>query len=335
MSQTPRTGSRDESRAPRRRRDGLTVTPTREEVQRARILTAMRAALLDRGIEQSSVSRVLSDAKIPRPAFYQLFDDRDDCVAAVIGEAIERAREQAAAAMAEHASWAERVRAGLGALLELFDEQPDLARLCVIHSRHAATATLRGAAVQALVSVIAQGAGENGFAGAEPVTAEATVAGVLGVIEADLQARRPTPLVELLGPLMSFIVRPYQGAAAARKQLARGQGSSRPRRARRKPAELPPGLRITYRTIRVLGAIAEQPGMTNLQIARSAEIDDQGQVSKLLKRLAGLELIENTGKGQAHGQANRWRLRAPGNAVLERIGVGGRRGSADGRDAAL
>ncbi|HEY2569824.1 MAG TPA: helix-turn-helix domain-containing protein [Solirubrobacteraceae bacterium] len=296
----------------------------------------MRAALLDRSIEHVGVSRVLADAKIPRAVFYQLFVDRDDCVAVVIGEAIETARAQAAQAMDEQTSWARRVRAGLGALLGLFDEERELARLCVIHSRHeaSATATLRASALQALVSVIAQGAGENGV-GPEPVTAEATVAGVLGVIEANLQARHAVPLVELLGPLMSFIVRPYEGAAAARKQLARGSGSIRSRRPRRKPADLPAGLRVTYRTVRVLGAIAEHPGMTNLQIARCAEIDDQGQVSKLLKRLAALELIENTGKGQAHGQANRWRLRAQGKAVLERIGVGGRRGSAEARDAAL
>jgi DNA-binding MarR family transcriptional regulator len=85
---------------------------------------------------------------------------------------------------------------------------------------------------------------------------------------------------------------------------------------------VPDGLRVTYRTVRVLGAIAERPGMSNMEVARRADVVDQGQVSKLLKRLAGLGLIENTGGGQAHGQANRWRVRAEGRAFLEAIGVG-------------
>ena len=41
-------------------------------------------------------------------------------------------------------------------------------------------------------------------------------------------------------------------------------------------------MRLTYRTVRVLGAVGEHPGASNREIAERAGISDQGQISKLL-----------------------------------------------------
>jgi DNA-binding IclR family transcriptional regulator len=76
-------------------------------------------------------------------------------------------------------------------------------------------------------------------------------------------------------------------------------------------------MRLTYRTLTVLGVVAEQRGLANNQIGKRAGIRDQGQISKLLARLAHLGLMENTGKGQAAGGSNAWRL-TPKGAQLER-----------------
>jgi len=68
---------------------------------------------------------------------------------------------------------------------------------------------------------------------------------------------------------------------------------------------------MTYRTGRVLAAIAELGGRgsdpSNREVAIAAGVLDEGQMSKLLKRLEGLGLIENTGEGQSKGKANAWR----------------------------
>ncbi|MGO8906444.1 MAG: MarR family transcriptional regulator [Solirubrobacteraceae bacterium] len=74
-------------------------------------------------------------------------------------------------------------------------------------------------------------------------------------------------------------------------------------------------MRLTYRTVRVLAAIAAQPGLSNRQISQRAGITDQGQISRLLSRLARLQPIENTGQGQRKGSANAWRLTGHGEAV--------------------
>jgi chromosome segregation and condensation protein ScpB len=78
-------------------------------------------------------------------------------------------------------------------------------------------------------------------------------------------------------------------------------------------------MRLTYRTVRVLAAIAAQPGLSSSQIRRRAGIAEQGQISRLLSRLAGLQLIENTGQARRKGSASAWRLTHRGEAVERTI----------------
>jgi AcrR family transcriptional regulator/DNA-binding MarR family transcriptional regulator len=73
--------------------------------------------------------------------------------------------------------------------------------------------------------------------------------------------------------------------------------------------------RLTYRTALVLEAIAKAPGISNLGVARHAQINDQGQVSKLLARLQRNGLVQNAGRGQNKGTQNEWHLTPAGEEV--------------------
>jgi hypothetical protein len=75
------------------------------------------------------------------------------------------------------------------------------------------------------------------------------------------------------------------------------------------------GVRSTYRTACVLSAIAANPGASNRAVAVGAGIVDEGQASKLLRRLEGLGLIENMARDRGPGEANAWRLTARGVEV--------------------
>jgi DNA-binding MarR family transcriptional regulator len=79
-------------------------------------------------------------------------------------------------------------------------------------------------------------------------------------------------------------------------------------------------MRITYRTLRVLSAIASQPGASNRQAGESAGITDQGQISKLLHRLEKLGLLLNAGADQAKGMPNAWMLTEKGAEIERAIG---------------
>jgi DNA-binding MarR family transcriptional regulator len=71
-------------------------------------------------------------------------------------------------------------------------------------------------------------------------------------------------------------------------------------------------MRLTYRTVRVLAAVAQTPAASNREIAAGSGISDPAQISKLLARLAGLDLIENVNPRRVPRGTNAWRLTARG-----------------------
>ena len=79
------------------------------------------------------------------------------------------------------------------------------------------------------------------------------------------------------------------------------------------------GFRMTTLTHEVLTVIAELGGRgsspSNREIARIAGVKDEGQISKLLRRLEGHGLLENTG-GQSLGVPCAWHLTVRGVEVL-------------------
>ena len=79
------------------------------------------------------------------------------------------------------------------------------------------------------------------------------------------------------------------------------------------------GMRLTYRTMSVLSAIAAQPGLSNRDVSVRAGIVDQGQISRLLGRLAQFDLVVNRGLGQASGAPNAWELTPRGEKIERAI----------------
>jgi DNA-binding MarR family transcriptional regulator len=155
-----------------------------------------------------------------------------------------------------------------------------------------------------------------------PLTAEGVVGAVFSIVHARVLtqgSRGGEPMTELLGPLMAVIVLPYLGTRAAEQELRKPAPQLKTKsRQRRDPLE---GLdmRLTYRTVRVLIAIAGHPGASNRLVAEGSGISDQGQISKLLARLESLGLVQNTGHGHPKGAPNAWRLTARGDEVEQAI----------------
>jgi AcrR family transcriptional regulator len=328
------------------------------DVQRARILAAMVQVVAEDGAGAVTVARVVARAGVSRRTFYDLFDGCEDCFLAVFEGALARASRVAIEAAGNAPSvWREQIRAGLAALLALFDEEPALGSLLVMDALGAGPEVLerRARALESLATIIEQGhpaarSGGRATSGepAPPLAAEGVVGAVLSVVHARMLARRahlraraangsarsarePALLIELLNPLMSVNVLPYLGPTAARRELdhptpkktrsARAPGSTSATPKPPIPANPLAGLnmRITYRTLQVLAVIANTPGASNRQIADHAGVHDQGQISKLLTRLERLGLIHNTGQGQPQGAPNAWTLTPHGQQVEQAL----------------
>jgi AcrR family transcriptional regulator len=293
------------------------------EIQRSRMLTAAVQAVEEVGYTRMTVAQVIGRAKVSRKTFYDVFVDREDCFLAAFEEAIAQARALAVESYSLESGWREGMRAGLARLLMLMDEEPGLARLCVVEALSAGARVLdrRATVLDELAEVVDRGR-SVGNATREPpeVTAEGVVGAVFAVLHTRLLEGGREPLSELLAPLMSMIVLPYLGARAASKELTRP--APRRRKAPR-PSERPGSrdplegldMRLTYRTVRVLMVIGAHAGASNREIAEDSGIADQGQISKLLTRLQRLELVENRGEGQVKGAANAWYLTERGAEV--------------------
>ncbi len=290
------------------------------EAHRLRIVWATAVLACERGLESITVSGIIGRARVSRQSFYRVFRTRDDCLAAVLEEAVAHATARVGAAYDARDRWVDRVRAALLTLLELFDEQPELAELCVQTAVCAPRATLvyRKEILDTLTAVLDEGREEpSALPATSPLAAEAAIGGAFAVLHRRLLLGQRQALVELLNPLMAVIVLPYLGAGAAADEMKRPAPQAVacvPRGGVRQPLK---GLniRLTYRTMRVLTTIAAQADLSNIEVSQRAGITDQGQISKLLARLSSLGLIENTEAGRPSNAHNAWRLTPRGIQV--------------------
>jgi AcrR family transcriptional regulator len=295
------------------------------EVQRARLLVAAVDAIWEKGGAQVTVADMIKRARVSRKTFYRLFADRDECVTAAFEQALTEARILAREAYRGKSDWQEGTRAALCGLLTAMDERPEFAWLCLVAPFGAGDAVLRlrAEAVAELAQAIDNARALSHDRRPPLLTAEGVVGGVFAVLHRCVIEQRKEPLISLLGPLMSIIVLPYMGSQAAARELRRSGPRIETKQQPRRPArDVDPvqglNMRLTYRTMRVLVAIAERPGASNREIALTSGIVDQGQISKLMTRLERLGLAENHGPGHERGASNAWQLTARG-MELERV----------------
>jgi AcrR family transcriptional regulator len=336
-SDTPngaRRGAQVSARAARGGGGGRVSHDRFAEIQRARLLAAAVRAVDELGYPDTSVADITVRARVSRRTFYELFADREACLATVLEDVLGLLSVELAAAGLEGLGWRERVRGGLWAILAFFDREPMLARVCVVQALRGGPRVLerREAVLARLSCVVGEGRGESARAArCSALTAEGLVGAAFSIVYARLLRGERRPLTSLLGELMGMIVLPYLGPVAARREQARPVPAAPAGAARRSAGSVegvvdPLGgvaMRLTYRTARVLEGIAELGGggssPSNRQVGERAGISDPGQVSRLLARLERLGLLANTGPGRVKGEPNAWALTAKGELVARSI----------------
>ncbi len=308
-------------------------------IQRARMISALVRVATEQGVASVTVSSVVERSGVSRRTFYEVFDDCEDCVLTALADALARVRSRVQPAYnAAGSEWRGRIRAGLAELLAFFEERPEIALLLVVQwPACGATALARRRSLLAeLAGVLREGGARTGGRAEPPeLMAEGVVGGVVSILEGRLSGPAPAGgLSALLNPLMSMIVLPYLGPAAARAELVRplpAPARSGARDDDDEPLLRDPlmglDIRLTYRTARVLAAVAQLDGQglatSNRMIAQAADITDQGQISKLLIRLQKHGLVSNLNprQGTPHGGPNAWTLTPDGRAVERSLRV--------------
>lgn len=100
--------------------------------QRERLLAAAVRVTAAKGYEATSVADILAEAGVGRETFYDLFEDKRDCVLAAHTLLVEHLEATIKAVYDEPGPWANRVRRALAAMLDWFAADPAAARVTIV-----------------------------------------------------------------------------------------------------------------------------------------------------------------------------------------------------------
>src|SRR4051794_23508786 len=153
--------------------------------QRERLLAAVAPAMARKGYSKLTVKDLIDAAGVSRRTFYQLFDDKLDCVFAAHHEAFSRLNSILVDACAAQDEWTDGVAAAIDGALAAAVADPDQARLILISSQASEPALARRgrAAHDQLAALLRSGRHHTGSANAPlPSVEQATVGAAMSLV---------------------------------------------------------------------------------------------------------------------------------------------------------
>lgn len=194
--------------------------------KREKILEGMLEAVGAEGYDPTSVRTVLARTGLYRQAFYDEFPDKDSCYLAALEMGIGRLEAVVIRGAASEEGWRGKLRAGLGALLDELDEEPDFGRGVIVEVHAAGPEALarRAEAMKRAADFIDLARREADESESPPqIAPEGIVAGIHAIVHSRLSTGATDGFRRLLPEFMYFAVLPYFGAeaAAAEMQAAR------------------------------------------------------------------------------------------------------------------
>jgi len=189
-----------------------------ERSQRERLLAAVVKVTAERGYEATTVGDILGEAGVGRESFYELFDDKLDCMLSAHKILVDDLEKRVREAYLGEAPWTERMRLALSATLDWFAADPDAARFTLVDLSTVGPAfrpTFQAEFARA-VSLL-----EEGMADGDPkpelAQANALAVGtILARIYEEVLLGRATELPRLLPDLTYELLVPFVGEERAR-----------------------------------------------------------------------------------------------------------------------
>lgn len=181
----------------------------------------MVSTCYEEGFQAATAARVAQRAGVSRRVFEGVFAAPEDCFLAAFEQACAEAERHARAAFATQECWEDGFRAGLRAVLSLFDQRPELAKFCVVDALVAGERVqlARTRIVARLSELIATRRMLSSPVQAPPLSADGAVSVVSAVLQARLSAPGPYQLNDLMGAVMSMVALSSSGVEEARVEL--------------------------------------------------------------------------------------------------------------------
>ncbi|HEY6779535.1 MAG TPA: helix-turn-helix domain-containing protein, partial [Thermoleophilaceae bacterium] len=196
------------------------------ESQRGRLLAAMIEIVGRDGYHATSVTDVTARAGVSRKAFYDRFGDKEQCFIAAYEDALEKLLALALEAFETQDAWADRLRAGLSALLHALAREPEVARVCFVEVMAAGPRAVaaRNTAMRDFSQLFDPGRSDRELALPDAV-ALSMVGALSEVLYREIAEDRTAELPASLAELMYTVVLPVLGSEAAERELERGRAA--------------------------------------------------------------------------------------------------------------
>jgi AcrR family transcriptional regulator len=193
--------------------------------QRVRLLEATVDAIAERGYASLAVRDLTRRAGVSRTTFYELFEDKHDCVVEAQAWAVDRLRESISGAASEAeaggADWPHSVGAGVRAALDFAAGHPGEARLVLASSNSPSEPKLARDGLPLhleLVALLHEGA--EHYAGSRHpggLTEQAAVGAAISIVGNCFAADQLDALPELRSDILQIVLAPFLGAAEAKR----------------------------------------------------------------------------------------------------------------------
>ena len=199
-----------------------------ERSQRERLLAAVVRVTVAKGYESTTVADILGEAGVGRESFYELFEDKLDCMLAAHKLLVDDLEDRVRVAYVEAGPWPERVRRALAVTLEWFAADPEVARFTLVELSTvgpAFRATFK-AEYARFTELLDKGIGEDG---PSPEMARATrlaVGAMMARIYEEVVLGRAGELPSRLPDLTYELLVPFVGEEVARSEQERAARAS-------------------------------------------------------------------------------------------------------------
>jgi AcrR family transcriptional regulator len=185
--------------------------------QRDRLAAGIIASVAEHGYHDTTISQIAAEAGVSRRTFYGYFSSKEACFLATFGLIEDHLVEVMTEAGEDRRGWPVRVRAQLEAMLESFQENPNLVRFALIAPPAAGGEFVERyrAFLERLVAVVVEGRPASRSRQPSEAAEFAMAGGLAALLVGRVNAGDGDKLVELLPELVELILTPYIGRERA------------------------------------------------------------------------------------------------------------------------
>lgn len=185
--------------------------------QRERLLAAVVRVAATNGYESTSVADILEEAGVGRESFYELFEDKKDCLLAARGILVDDLAATVTEAYDEPGHWADRTRNALAAMLDWLAADPAAAKVIFVELAAVGTASreLFRADFARFTKLMDAGLAEDDPVPGLPRATGLAIGAALARVYEEVVRDRTADLPQLLPELTYELLVPFVGEEAA------------------------------------------------------------------------------------------------------------------------